>query len=65
MAENMQIYFDISKGVLFKAGVAVLNPDFDPEVSCSQEILITHPERTKLLLRRNQDGIRLHKGRKR
>ncbi len=31
--------------MLLKAGVAVLNPDFDPVVPYSQEILITHPER--------------------
>ncbi len=36
----------MSKGVLIlKAGVAVLNPDFDPAVPYSQEILITRPER--------------------
>jgi hypothetical protein len=44
-AENLQIYFDDSKGVLLKAGVIVLNRDFDPEVPHSQEIMITHPER--------------------
>jgi len=39
------MYFDVLNDVLLKAGVAVLNPDFDPEVPCSQEILITHPKR--------------------
>ncbi len=43
-AENLQVYFDVSKGVLLHAGVAVLNPDFDPEMPYSQEILITRPE---------------------
>ena len=42
-AENLQVYFDVSKGVLLDAGVAVLIPDFDPEVPYSQEVLITHP----------------------
>jgi len=36
---------EVSKGVLLKAGVSVVNPDYDPEVPYSQEILITHPER--------------------
>jgi hypothetical protein len=31
--------------VLLKAGVDVLNRDFDPEVPYSQKIMITHPER--------------------
>ena len=34
-AENMQIYFNVSKGVLLKAGVAVFYPDFDLEVPYS------------------------------
>ncbi len=42
-AENLQIYFDVAKGVLLKAGVAVANPDFDPELPYSQEILIIKP----------------------
>ena len=41
----MQIYFDVSKGVLLKAGVAVLNLDFNLELPYSQDITITHPER--------------------
>ena len=43
--ENLAIYFDVSKGALLKAGVAILNPDYNPELPYSQEILITHPER--------------------
>ncbi len=31
--------------MLLKAGVAVLNPDFDPELSYSEELIITKPER--------------------
>ena len=42
---SVQIYFDVAKGVLLKAGVAVLNPDFDPELPYSEELLITKPER--------------------
>jgi hypothetical protein len=41
----MQINFDVSNDVFLKAGVAVLNPEFNPEVPYSQEIMITHPER--------------------
>lgn len=43
--ENLRDYFEVAKGVLLGAGVAIPNPDFDPDVAYSQEILITHPER--------------------
>ena len=41
--ENLKTYFDVAKGVLIKAGVAVLNPDFDPEKPYSEELIITKP----------------------
>jgi len=44
-AENLATYLNVSKGVILKAGVAVVNPDYDPEVPYSQEILIIHPDR--------------------
>jgi hypothetical protein len=44
-AENLELYFEFSKSVLLKAGVADVSPDFDPEMPYSREILITHPER--------------------
>jgi hypothetical protein len=31
--------------VLLNAGVAVVNPDFDPELPYSQELMITEPAR--------------------
>jgi hypothetical protein len=44
-AENLKLYFEVSKNVLLITGVADVNPDFDPELPYSHEILITHPER--------------------
>ncbi len=44
-AENLDTYFEVSKGVLLKAGVAEANPDYDPMVPHSQAILITNPGR--------------------
>ena len=44
-AENLKTYFEVVKGVLLKAGVAVPHPDFDPELPYSEELLITKPER--------------------
>ena len=41
----MQTYFEVSKGVLLKADVAIRNLDFDPELPYSQEILFTHPQK--------------------
>jgi hypothetical protein len=38
-------YFKVLAGVLVKAGVAKVNPDFDENVPYSQPILIVHPER--------------------
>ncbi len=35
-AENLDLYFEVSKNVLLKADVAVVNPDFDPELPYSQ-----------------------------
>lgn len=43
--ENLKIYFEVAKGVLLKAGVAVLNPDFEPEKPYSEEVIITKPTR--------------------
>ena len=31
-AENLQKYIEVSKDVLLNAGVAIINPNFDPEV---------------------------------
>ena len=39
-AENHDKYFEVSKGLLLKAGVAIVNPDYDPMVPHSQAILI-------------------------
>ena len=44
-AENLAKYYEVAKGVLLKAGVAELNPSYDPSLEYSEEILITHPER--------------------
>jgi hypothetical protein len=41
----MASYFEVAKGVLLNAGVALVNPDYDPDLPYSQEILITKPER--------------------
>jgi hypothetical protein len=41
--ENLENYFEVSKGVFLKAGVAEANPDYDPMVPYFQEILITKP----------------------
>ena len=43
--ENLKLYFEVAMDVLLKAGVAELNPSFDPNVEFSQAIIITHPER--------------------
>eukprot|EP00873_Tetraselmis_striata_P014248 jgi/Tetstr1/434512/TSEL_023604.t1 len=42
--QNLADYYEVAKDVLLKAGVARVNPDFQPNVPYSQEILITHPE---------------------
>ncbi len=43
--ENRKAYFEVLAGVLVKAGVAVINPEFDENVLYSPPILIVHPER--------------------
>ncbi len=43
-SENLQIYFEVAKGVPLKAGVAVFNPDIDPELPYSEELIITKPK---------------------
>ena len=43
--ENLEIYFDVAKDVLINAGVAEVNPNYDPAVAYSEQIIITHPER--------------------
>jgi hypothetical protein len=43
--QNLADYYEVAKGVLLKVGVARVNPDFQPDVPYSQEILITHHER--------------------
>ena len=44
-AENLRTYFEVTRDVLLNAGVAEVNPDFNPDEAYSQEIIITHPER--------------------
>ena len=43
--ENLELYLDVAKDVLIKAGVDVPNPSFDPDVPYSEELLIVAPER--------------------
>jgi hypothetical protein len=43
--EYLKTYFEVAKGVLLKAGVTVLSPEFDPEKPYSEELIITKPER--------------------
>jgi hypothetical protein len=43
--ENLERYFDVAKDVRVTAGVAIVNPDFDPDEPHSEPIFITHPER--------------------
>jgi len=43
--ENLQTYFEVAKGVLLDAGVAICNPEYDSTVLYSEELLITRPER--------------------
>jgi len=43
--EKLAEYFEVAKDVLLNAGVAIINPDYDPTEVYSQYILITHPER--------------------
>eukprot|EP00873_Tetraselmis_striata_P008858 jgi/Tetstr1/429122/TSEL_019084.t1 len=45
MEKNLADSYDVAKGVLLKAGVARVNPNFQLDVPYSLEILITHPER--------------------
>ena len=42
---NLEKSFKVAKDVVLKAGVAVLNEDFDPNKPYSEEILITAPKR--------------------
>ncbi len=42
--ENLTTYFEVARDVLLGAGVAIRNPDYDPEVPYSEEIIITRPE---------------------
>ncbi len=43
--ENLHSYFVVARDVLLNAGVAMLNPDFNPAVAYSPEIIIINPER--------------------
>ncbi len=43
--ENLKIYFDVARDVLVNAGVAVHNPEFNPDVPYSEELRIVAPER--------------------
>ena len=44
---NLTTYFEMARDVLFDAGGAIRNSDFDPEIPYSEEIMITHPERIR------------------
>ncbi len=39
----MKTYFEVAKGVLLNAGVAVINPDFDPDLPYPEELMIAKP----------------------
>ena len=43
--ENLAYYFEVARDVLLDAGVAIRNPDYDPNIPYSEEIFIIHPER--------------------
>ena len=43
--ENLTTYFEVARDVFINAGVARLNPDYDPNEPFSQEIMITAPKR--------------------
>jgi hypothetical protein len=43
--ENLESYFTVTRELLINAGVAESNPNYDPNVVYSEEIIITHPER--------------------
>ena len=43
--ENLKTYYDVAEGVLLNAGVAIRNPEYNPEEPYSQSITITRPER--------------------
>ncbi len=43
--ENLETYVEVANGVLLDAGVVVCNPDYNPTVPYSEEILIARPER--------------------
>ena len=42
---NLITYYDIAGGVLVNAGVAHVNPDYDPNAPFSMEYIIDHPQR--------------------
>lgn len=44
-AENLEKYYRVAKDLLVDAGVAEINPHYDPNLEYSEEIVITHPER--------------------
>jgi len=44
------IYFEVARDMLFGAGVAVMNPNYDPTILYSEEIIITRPDGADLLL---------------
>jgi len=43
--ETLEAYFIVARVVLINAGVVELNPNCDPNVVYTEEIIITHPER--------------------
>jgi hypothetical protein len=43
--ENMATYLEVAIDVMLDAGVVVRNPDYDPQVPYSKEIIITRPGR--------------------
>jgi len=42
---NLSRYFEVARDVLINAGVAEVDPDYDPNVPFSHELIITAPER--------------------
>ncbi len=43
LRKNLATYFEVAKDVLLDAGVADLNPNYDPAFPYSEENIITRP----------------------
>ena len=46
---NLLTYYNVAQNVLLESGIAVVNPDFDPDVEYSQPILIPEENRWRIL----------------